>query len=265
VNAGGERAPAAAAAIPILLYHSVSDVPQPGLDRWTVSPSRFREHVRAIADSGRVPLTVSDLACGLRGTATLPKHSVVVTFDDGYLDTLAAVECLLEASIPATVYLTGEYLGRPGMLGRSDVAELGDLGSGVEVGAHALTHRRLDELSRSRIEHELAGSRTLVADLVQRKCQTFAYPHGAHDRRVVSAVRATGYSSAAAVKNALSSPADNVFALARVTIEATATTSVVVRALNGKLPLARSGEALRTRTYRWARRLRRLLPLELAT
>ena len=44
---------------------------------------------------------------------------------------------------------------------------------------------------------------------------------------------------------------------ARVTIEAGATTAFFDRTLNGKLRLARSAEAWRTRGYRWTRRLAR--------
>jgi len=243
-------------AVPILLYHSVSDAPRPGFDRWTVPRARFREQVAAIAESGRTALTVSDLAAALR-RRSVPERAVVVTFDDGFLDTLDAVECLLDAGISATVYLTGGYLDQPGMLQRSDVATLAEAGSAVEIGAHSLTHRRLDELPPAEIAHELVGSRAVVEDLAQRDCNTFAYPHGSHDRRTVLAVRATGYSSATAVKNALSHAGDDPFALARVTIEAGATTAFFDRTLNGRLRLARSAEAWRTRGYRWTRRLAR--------
>ncbi|MBV8950954.1 MAG: polysaccharide deacetylase family protein [Actinobacteria bacterium] len=248
-------------AIPVLLYHSVRDEPVKGVERWTVSTSQFGEHVSAIVDSGRTPLTVSELVDATRGGRPMPERAVVVTFDDGYLDTLAAVDRLVDRGLCATVYVTAGYLGRRDMLRRSDVASL-ESRAGVEVGAHGITHRRLDELPYDEIEQELSGSRAVVADLIRHECRSFAYPHGAHDRRVAALTRSTGYSSAAAVKNALSHAGDDAFALARVTIEAGCSLAFLSRALNGDLRLARPGEAWRTRGYRWSRRLARRVSRE---
>ena len=53
--------------IPVLLYHSVADAPAPGQPLFTVRPSTFAEHVAAIVDSGRIALTITELAKALRG------------------------------------------------------------------------------------------------------------------------------------------------------------------------------------------------------
>ena len=94
-----------AAAIPVLLYHSVADTPAVGQEAFTVTPKRFAEHVAAIADAGLTALTVSDLAAAMRGERELPPRSVAVTFDDAFEDTQAAVERLRDAGIPSTVYV----------------------------------------------------------------------------------------------------------------------------------------------------------------
>jgi peptidoglycan/xylan/chitin deacetylase (PgdA/CDA1 family) len=244
-------------AIPIILYHSVNDRPQPGLQRWTVSRYSFREQVAAILDSGRTAMTVSELGSALRGERALPEQSIAITFDDGYFDTMSAVERLFDASLPATVYVTAGYLGRLGMMQQSDVVALSGAGDTVEIGGHGLTHRRLDELPPAELVRELGGSHAFVTDLIQRPCQTFAYPHGSYDRRVILAAQAAGFRSATAVKNALSHPFDDPFALARVTVTADMSDTDFGRTLRGELRLARSREAWRTRGYRWSRRLAR--------
>jgi len=241
--------------IPVLLYHAVSDVARPGLERWTVSRAAFDDHVARIAASGRVPLTIPELADGLRGERPLPDRPVAVTFDDGYDDTLAAVGLLADRGIAATVYATVSSLGTTGMLTADHLADLARVAR-VEVGAHGMTHRRLDELDRADIVHELVASRGCIEAMTGRPCTTFAYPHGAHDRRVLTAVVAAGYRSGAAVKNALSHRGDDPFAIARVTIEAGTSTSDLERVLAGVRGLAPRHDRLRTRGYRWARRTR---------
>jgi hypothetical protein len=97
----------------------------------------------------------------------------------------------------------------------------------------------------------------LIGELTERPCRSFAYPHGSHDRRTVDIVRASGYSSAVAVRNALSHAGDDPFALARVTVERRSGSATVERALAGSLPIARDAERARTRAYRYVRRLTR--------
>jgi peptidoglycan/xylan/chitin deacetylase (PgdA/CDA1 family) len=245
--------------IPILLYHSISDDPDPAIAPWTVSPRAFAEHVAALVDSGRTPLTISDLAVRMREAQSLPAEPVAVTFDDGYRDTIEAVHRLADAGIPATVFVTSGQIGGAGMMSEQDLRDLCAVGEGIEIGAHSVTHRRLDELGEAELVEETAGSRVRIQAVTGRACATFAYPHGANDRASVAAVRAAGYSSAAAVRNALSHPEDNLFSLARVTIDRRATAASVADILAGRFRIARKSEQLRTRGYRQFRRLRRRL------
>lgn len=68
-------------ALPVLMYHHVS--PHPGLV--TVSPTTFRDHMEMLARRGWRTLGSADLERFFAGEP-LPDKSVVVTFDDGYLD-----------------------------------------------------------------------------------------------------------------------------------------------------------------------------------
>jgi peptidoglycan/xylan/chitin deacetylase (PgdA/CDA1 family) len=177
--------------IPVLLYHSVHDHPERGDRRHTVSRACFAEHVDAIADSGRVGVGITELADALRG-GSLPERPVAITFDDGFADTYDAVEALLRRGLPSTVYVTTGGIGRPGRLSASEVVTLSRL-TGVDVGAHAMRHRRLDELDDRELAEEVRGSKTLLEGLTQRPVLSFAYPHGAYDGRVRHAVIAAGY------------------------------------------------------------------------
>jgi peptidoglycan/xylan/chitin deacetylase (PgdA/CDA1 family) len=131
---------------------------------------------------------------------------------------------------------------------------------GIEVGAHAVRHRRLDELDDAELADELRGSKAQLEDLTQRSIRSFAYPHGSYDGRVREAVIAAGFRSAAAVKNAVSHPGDDPMALARWTVTAGTPAARIAEVLDGTgVPLAWTHERPRTRAYRAVRRRRRRL------
>src|SRR5438309_338050 len=83
---------------------------------------------------------------------------------------------------------------------------------------------------------------------------------GERDRRVRAAVIDAGYRSAAAVKNAVSHPYDDPFAIARWTVTGGASAARLAEVLEGEgVPRARERERIRTRAYRSVRRRRRRL------
>jgi peptidoglycan/xylan/chitin deacetylase (PgdA/CDA1 family) len=245
--------------IPVLLYHSVSDGPTLGGSWGAVSRAQFETHVEMIAVSGRHSLTISALACMLRGERPLVERPIAVTFDDGYSDTYEAVETLRQRGLCSTVYVTTGRIGAPDRLSSEQIAALADM-TGVEVGAHGVRHSRLDELDDAELEDEVEGSKRRLEQLTAQPIDSFAYPHGAYDRRVRAAVIQARYRSATAVKNALSHHEDDSFAIARVTVTGATRVGRVAEVLEGKgAPLAWTRERALTRAYRISRRSRKLL------
>ena len=249
----------AGAGIPVLLYHSVADTPPPGQQpQFTVTPARFEQHVAMMAESGRTAMTITELADALAGRRALPERPLAVTFDDGFDDTVTAVSRLHEAGISSTVYVTTGNIGTPRGISLAGLRALAD--GGAELGAHTVSHPHLDELPIGAAAREIGDSRAQLEEHLGTSVATFAYPHGDHGRRVRAAVIAAGFSSAAAVKNALSHRRDDPFAIARWTVMRDAGTEQLAQILAGEgAPLAWAGERLRTRAYREARRMRRLV------
>ncbi|HWX44914.1 MAG TPA: polysaccharide deacetylase family protein [Solirubrobacteraceae bacterium] len=229
-------------------------------DRFAVAREQFASHLDAIVASGRIPVTVGEIANGLRMRGPLPEHVVAITFDDGYDDTAAAIELLCEVGLRATVYVTTGQVGARSMIGLDQLGLLADRPDAVELGAHSVTHPRLDELSVPELEGEVLGSKRQLEQLLGRRVETFSYPHGAYDRRVREAVVAAGFQSAAAVKNALSHRADDPWAIARWTVRSSTGAQQIARVLDGRgAPPAWGHERLRTRGFRAVRRVRRTL------
>lgn len=248
--------------LPILCYHAVAADTGGPLAPWALSPERFDEHLDALtaagyrgADLGAVVTAVHDEG------RPVPDDVVVVTVDDGYADAAEAVWPRLAArGWPLTIYVTtgvvgGRFLDRP-TLDRHQVADLAS--AGVTVGAHGHRHVALDVVDPGTAAAEVRASRELLEDWIQRPVTTFAYPHGHHDRAARDLVAGAGFHSACAVKQALSSAADDRFALARVMPSAGVTGPQLVHRLRApSTPVARGqGERLRTRAHRALRRAR---------
>jgi len=91
------------------MYHRLAD-PGPIPGKLTVSPRRFAEHLEAICERFE-PVPLATIVGGL-GAGRLPRRSVAVTFDDGYVDNLLVGKPLLERfGVPATVFVVSGYVG----------------------------------------------------------------------------------------------------------------------------------------------------------
>ena len=197
----------------VLGYHSIgAPIPDDpyGLAVGTAAFSRQMELVA----SGRFGKPVSLGGARLDGTAEL-----AVTFDDGYEDTLRnAAPVLARLGIPFSACVTPGLLdaGRP-HLTWAELSELGKI-TDCEIGAHGLTHARLDALDDAALARELTGSRRRLEDALGYPAAVMTWPHGAASRRTAAAARAAGFSRAACSLYGVNRPGRDPLLLKRVEI-----------------------------------------------
>lgn len=256
-------------AIPILLYHSISADAAPRFRKWAIHPARFAEHMAYLRDQRYTPITVTQLAQAIGETRSLrlPERPVVITFDDGLADFYTdALPVLLQHGFAATLYITTGFVGgtsrwlqaegesnRP-MLTWAQIAEIS--ASGVECGAHSHTHPQLDILPPVQARDEILRSKVELEQHLGHPVQSFSYPHGYYSRTVRDMVRQAGYSSACAVKHALSALTDDRFAFSRIIAMAETDVKGLGRFLGGEgLPVAPTRERVQTKAWRLVRRL----------
>ena len=70
-----------ASIVPVLMYHHV----RPGAGMIATTPEHFEDQLRWLAKNGYTTLTAAQFARHLQGEG-VPRKSVLLTFDDGYLD-----------------------------------------------------------------------------------------------------------------------------------------------------------------------------------
>jgi peptidoglycan/xylan/chitin deacetylase (PgdA/CDA1 family) len=81
--------------------------------------------------------------------------------------------------------------GWDGMMGWSQLRELA--AEGHEIGSHSTSHPILPSCDDARLRDETAGSRRTIEAALGAPVDSFCYPNGDHDDRVVAAVQAAGY------------------------------------------------------------------------
>ncbi len=251
--------------VPVLLYHGVAPDAPEGLEPWVMHPERFAAHLDHLVERGVHALTVSELADAVQAGRPLPDDTVAITFDDGLADFAEhAWPALRSRDLAATLYVvSGNVGGRadwlaeqarpPRMVTWEQLRQLD--AEGCEIGGHSVTHPELDTLRRQELVEEVGQCRRDLSAGLGHPVRSFAYPHGYHDQRVRAAVVAAGYDSACAVREALSSTADDPFARARVTLRADATVADLAAVLDGRgLRVAPFAEPVRTKAWRTVRR-----------
>ncbi|WP_035805085.1 polysaccharide deacetylase family protein [Kitasatospora mediocidica] len=258
-------------AVPVFLYHSVSDDPPAWIAPFTVPPKVFAEQLERIADAGLTVVPLRRLVAALRGGPALPARAAVLTFDDGFADFYWKVAPLLtERNLPATLYVTNGALHVPGdepdgsllppapMLNWRQVVTLDALG--FEIGGHTQTHPQLDTLPRRKLCTEIKLSKLRLEEVLDHPVTSFAYPHGYSSLTVRRMVRDAGWTSATAVANAFSSGSDDPFRIARLMVRSDTPAELFDAWTRGAgAPVAPFREQLRTTGWRYYRRARAAL------
>ncbi len=222
----------------MLMYHSVTPMGQTTNWPWALPLERFRSHLDFLREAGWRTVSASEL---LAGAGTLPERTVAITFDDGYVDNLAAAELLRARGMSATFYVVSGSLGRPPQWpdpGRPDLLMLspGDLRTlvalGMEVGSHTQTHPRLPDCDDKRVDQELVGSRGGLEDILGRPVTHLAYPYGIWNARCEAAARKAGYLSACTTASGWALRDGDPFRLRRLTVYGRDSASVLARKLS---------------------------------
>lgn len=133
-------------------------------------------------------------------TTSLSGAKISFTFDDGFASTYTnALPILSARSIPATVYVTSNYIEA----GVTDDANLPAMTweqvqqlqntHGWEIGGHTQTHAELPTISQSQLQSEIANSNSAFT-AHGLTVTNFASPYGAYDNGVLTEVLKNYYS-----------------------------------------------------------------------
>jgi peptidoglycan/xylan/chitin deacetylase (PgdA/CDA1 family) len=206
------------APVPILMYHVIASPPAgtPYPELW-VSPSSFARQVAALAHAGYHATTLDAVWRAWHGHGAMPRHPIVVSFDDGYQSQSTRARRTLDGlGWPGVLNLAVKNVGIAGGLTRGEVRAM--MRDGWEIDAHTISHVDLTTLDPARLTHEVAGSRAWLRHAFNTSVDFFCYPSGRYNPGVEAAVRAAGYHGATTTDPGIASHGEDPFALPRVRV-----------------------------------------------
>ena len=198
--------------VPILVYHHVQGY-LGGSYLMYVGTSQFAGQLRYLRSHGYHPVTMRQVWDDWTGKADLPRHPVVLSFDDGYPNQyFNAARQLRRYRWPAVLNLVAR---RGTTLSDAQVRRM--VRWGWEIGSHTLSHPILTRCSAATLRRELVLSRRILHHELDVPVDFLCYPGGAYDGRVMRAARDAGYLAVTSIRYGAATPRGR-FALPRIAV-----------------------------------------------
>lgn len=214
------------------MYHRVVDqAPDHPTKMHYVTTEDFKSHMQIIDWFGFTPITFIDYKLYKEGKLTLPAKPIIITFDDGYLDTFEnALPVMLEHNMRAVVFALGDRTIRKAtwdqeqndsetyqLMNDQQLREMRKYG--FEIGAHTMNHANLLDLSLDEVAYQVKCSKQQIEDVLNEQVYSFAYPYGAVDQRTQSIVAKAGFEFACGVYTGAPRFDDSVLDFRRLAVD----------------------------------------------
>jgi peptidoglycan/xylan/chitin deacetylase (PgdA/CDA1 family) len=229
-----------AKSIPILAYHHVN--PLDG-DMVTLSVTHFEDQMAFLRRRQFTPLFISEAVDCLRGTRTMPRKPLVLTFDDGYRDNFQfAFPLLKKYEIKATIFIVTGWMGERRSLpekeenlthsqcrdlveqGQADrialsweEARLLEASGLVELESHGHSHDKERYRNLEGLRQDLGQSQEAFTSHLNRKSLHFCWPGGRYDPSSLKVAEELGFVSTCTTERGINVPGSDLLRLKRVT------------------------------------------------
>lgn len=182
--------------IPILTYHYIGYNPNPedkSRQYLQVTPDKFEEQMKYLSENGYQTIDFDRLFAVLSGQAILEPKSIILTFDDGYVDFyINAYPILKQYNLHAVSFIPTNLIGGSYYMNWDQIREINSSGL-VSFQSHSVNHSDLISLSDSQLKYQLGESKKVLEEKLGKNINTLCYPYGRSDERVWQAVREVGY------------------------------------------------------------------------
>lgn len=209
---------------PTLVYHIIN---RSICDKNAISEEAFNDQLRYLGDNGYSALTLAQVLDILGGKEQAPPRPVLITFDDGYVDTLyVALPYLRTREMTATLFVISAYVGQSNRWNPKacyDVTHLNWqelrywLESGCDIGGHTHEHLCMTRLNLHEMRTAVSVNKSVLEDHLYMRLRAFAYPYGAYNRQIMDIV-SEHYEVGFAVDNGSLDARANRYALHRLSI-----------------------------------------------
>lgn len=169
--------------LPILMYHNVS-ADLSSAKNLTIAVDILEQHFEFLAENNFKTFHFSELEA-LKKSGSLPKKSVIITFDDIYVSQLEFAYPLLEKyGLKASFFIPFAYVnGMDSWNTNSEnimsVEQLKYLKPEIiELGLHSFEHKKYNELSNKEVIQDFESSKQFINEHKLKIHNVLAYPYG---------------------------------------------------------------------------------------
>lgn len=185
-----------ASSVPMLYYHSVNPSEA---NEIIISPEKLKNQLMLIKNLGYNTITIDELNDYLTSNKNIPEKSIVISFDDGYMDNYTyAFPILKELNMKATIFLITSGIDDGYYLSSDQIKEMASYG--IDFESHTVSHKKLDTLTYEEQLSELKNSKITLENLLNKKINTIAYPFGAYNEDTIKAAKEANYTLAFTTK-----------------------------------------------------------------
>lgn len=200
--------------VPVLYYHSVKESAD---NEVTITPENLKTQLKYIKDEGYITLTLNELKEYLLNNSPIPNKSIVITFDDGYMDNYYnAFPILKDFNMVATIFCITSALDGNYYLSKEAINEMSSYG--IDIQSHTVNHPNLDKMTYDEQLTELKESKKSLESMTGKKVYSIAYPFGDFNDDSIQAAKDAGYILGFTTQRGLSDRGDNSLKLDRIYI-----------------------------------------------
>ena len=199
----------------ILLYHKVCDLPEGKYRDHAVPPASFARQMEFLFQNRFNVITLEQFLEYKEKNIKPPPKSVIITFDDGYMENYINAYPILERyNFKATFFIVTDYIDseepfrwldwdklllsqfqekKTDWLPLNRQMILTMSASGFSFGSHTKSHCPLNQVEKEVAIEELKGSKECLEEILAKPIASFSYPYGELNETVKSLIRAAGY------------------------------------------------------------------------
>ena len=179
----------------ILQYHHVSDTTPAST---SISPAQFAKHMQYLVDHNFKVIPLSKMVSAIKQQQALPDKSVVITFDDAYLDILTHGKPILDKhGFPFTIFINPGIVEQTSskFLSWQQLKSMAD--DGVIIANHGMEHDSLARIPEGMTQQtwltknttSLLAAEKMIAEQTGQSWRYFAYPYGEYSPQVQQWIR----------------------------------------------------------------------------
>jgi peptidoglycan/xylan/chitin deacetylase (PgdA/CDA1 family) len=180
--------------VPILMYHRIDPGTKDQITNNLLVPAmNFEEQLSYLRSEGYTTLGFDDMYRAFYAGEALPEKSVILTFDDGYVDNYQyAFPLLKKYNQKATFFVSTSYTDvNNRYMTKSQIKEMSE--AGMDIESHIVNHADMAIMPPEVLSKELTDSKRTLEKWTNRDIFFIAYPYGSYNQQVVNEAQKAGY------------------------------------------------------------------------